>query len=105
MGTLYPLLLGKQDGDKKDKTAADDKVKYHCTSVHAVKNVAWTGAQVAWAGLSTLCSIFKACSSIPVQNIEYYYSLMSLGVYVCVPFGLSCHLVFVGYFFVNSGAC
>ncbi|CAM4608301.1 unnamed protein product [Leuciscus chuanchicus] len=27
MGTLYPLLLGKQDGDKKDKTAADDKNK------------------------------------------------------------------------------
>lgn len=36
MGTLYPL--GKQDGDKKDKTAADDKVKGLCTSVHAVAN-------------------------------------------------------------------
>lgn len=66
MGTIYPLLLGKQDGDKKDKTATDDKVKYCCASVHAVKNVAWTAAQVAWTGLSALCSIFKVSSSSPV---------------------------------------
>ncbi len=36
MGT--PYHLGKQDGDKKDKTATDDKVKGCGISVHAVSN-------------------------------------------------------------------
>ena len=64
MGTLYPLLLGKQDGDKKDKTAADDKVKYRCTIVKNLASVA-RSVEGATEGISRGCN-FPLNMSLPV---------------------------------------